>query len=212
MANYLVSHYKNKYRIRTEYNKSTNTFSRKLDGTFEDIDCYIDCYNNIQIFYYGKRLLECYVPSIIRGHNIIKAIKQDFGDNIIFDIEETDSEVLFKFHSKDMDKLEKYLKPKTSGASISPFSSKNLPKSDYTIPDEDLNIYKKVIENVPENQRITIAHMTKSFLQSLVTKKNTWEDIKADIALKCMDNKSYIHTIGQWANYIRYLEDNLCQI
>ena len=107
ISNYLVTHYKGSYRIKCEYDKSTNQFQRKLDGTFEDIDCYIDCYNNIRIFYYGKSILEVYIPSRIRGCNIIKAIENEFNDNIIFNVVETDSEVLFHFKTKHMDEEQK---------------------------------------------------------------------------------------------------------
>ena len=127
------------------------------------------------------------------------------ASNLIFHIEETDEEVLFRFHSKNIDKLEKYLKPKTNGADRSPFSIKNLPKSKYYISDEDLVAYKKVIENIPKNQLITIVHRTNDFLQSLVTKKNTWEMIKSDMALKGIKGKEYIHSIGKWKEYIEYL-------
>ncbi len=54
MANYLIKHYKGKYRVKCEYDKETKQFPRKLNGTFEDIDCYIDCYNNIRVFLLWK--------------------------------------------------------------------------------------------------------------------------------------------------------------
>ena len=185
IANYLISHYKGKYRIKCEYDKTLNQFPRKLDGTYEDIDCYIDCYNNIKIFYFGKSTLEAYIPSKGRGHNIIKAIEDELGKGIIYNKEENDSEVLFHFKAKDMHKLEKYLKPKTSGSNISPFSSKNLPKNKfYKIPDEDLINYKNIVENIEQNQIIVLSHITNSYLKTLVMKNNTWEDIKADMALK----------------------------
>ena len=210
MSNYLITHYKGTYRIKAPYDLSTNQFARKLDGTLEDIDCYIDCYNKIQIFSYGHGVLEAYIPSIGRGKNIIKAIKEELGENVIFDVVITDAEVLFKFNARNMTVLEKYLKPKTSGANISPFSTKNLPKQKYTIPDEDLNIYKNIIETIPQNQRITVAHTLNSFLKALATRKNTWEDIKNDMARKGLKGKEYIHCIGQWNNYIKYLKEELC--
>lgn len=211
IASYLTSHFKGKYRILVEPDKRTNQFPRKLNGTFEDIDCYITCQNNIRIFHYGGRILEAYIPSLQRGHNIIKAIKEEFqGEDIIFNIVETSSEVLFRFNGKDMERLEPFLKPKTNGASISPFSSRNLPKNkNYKIPDEDLSSYKKIIENIPKNHLIDIVHITNSFLQSLVTKKNTWEMIKADMALKGLKGKDYIHAIGEWNDYVLFLEKNL---
>ena len=37
--------------------------------------------------------MQVYIPSIIRGHNIIKYINENLGQDIIFDIEETDEEI-----------------------------------------------------------------------------------------------------------------------
>ena len=207
MANYLISHYKGKYRIKCEYDKTINQFPRKLDGTYEDIDCYIDCYNNIKIFYFGKSTLEAYIPSKGRGHNIVKLIEDDLGKEVIYNKEENDSEVLFHFKAKDMSKIEKYLRPKTSGSSISPFSSKNLPKNKlYKIPDEDLVYYRNIVEKIGRKQIIALSHITNSYLKFLITKTTTWEDIKADMALKGLSGKNYIHSIGKWKEYIKYLE------
>lgn len=172
---------------------------------------YIDCYNNGKIFHYGNRTLEFYIPSKQRGRNIIKMIKENLGEDIIFHMEENDSEVLFRFNTKYMDDLEPYLKPKTNGSSISPFSTKNLPKTVYIIPDEDLEMYKSAVENIPKNQIITIAHTTNSFLKSLATKKNTWDSIKSDMSLKGLRGKEYIHSIGKWDAYIKYLKKNLME-
>lgn len=210
IANYLLSHYKGQYRILVEYDKKSNQFPRKLDGTYEDIDCYITCANKVRIYSYGRGILEVYIPSIGRGRNILKAIKEDLGDDIAFNIVESDEEVLFHFNAKYMDKLEKYLKPKTSGASISPFSSKNLPRNkSYKISDEDLMPYKNLITNLPRNQLILVGKYTTSFLQSLVTKNNTWKDIKTDMSLKGLKGKEYIYSIGQWDKYIKYLRKEL---
>lgn len=210
ISNYLISHFKGKYRIKCEYDQRTNQFQRKLNDTYEDIDCYIDCYKNIKIFYYGKSILEAYIPSLGRGHNIVRMIKEDLGDNIIFNITENDAEVIFWFRASNMDKLEKYLKPKTSGANISPFSSRNLPKNkSYTIPDDELTLYKDIVDKLGKKRIIELTYVTNNFLKSLVTKKHTWEDIKADMALKCVSGKNYIHSIGKWDEYIKYLNENI---
>lgn len=132
------------------------------------------------------------------------------SSNIILNIEETDEELIFKYHSKHMEKLEKYLKPKTSGADISPFSSRNLPKNkSYKIPTEDLNIYKEVTKNLAQNELILLGRYTTNFIKSLCTKKNPMENIKADMALKGLKGKEYIHSIGAWDKYIKYLSANL---
>lgn len=210
MANYLISHYKGKYRIKCEYDKHKNQFPRKIDGTFEDGDCYIDCYKNIKVFHYGNKILEAYFPSLMRGKNIIKAIQEEYGNDVIFSIKETDSELFFRFHANDMDRLEKYLNPKTNGADISPFSSKNLPKNkEYKIPDEDFVEYKNIIEKIGQKRIIELTHMTSNYLKSLVTKKNTWKNIKADMSLKGLSGNRYIHSIGKWNDYISYLKNEL---
>ena len=208
-SNYLLTHYKGKYRLKTPIDINIKTFPREYTGEYADNDVYIDCYNNIQIFSYGHGILEAYIPSIGRGHNIIKAIQEEIGNDVIFNTYETDSEVLFQFKAKDMDKLEKYLKPKTSGAGISPFSSKNLPKTKYNIPDEDLVTYKNIIQKLGKNRIIELTHISNNYLQSLVCKKNTWEDIKADMALKGLKGKDYIHSIGKWNEYIKYIEKRI---
>lgn len=210
MANYLISHYKGKYRIKCEYDKHKNQFPRKIDGTFEDGDCYIDCYKNIKVFHYGNKILEAYFPSLMRGKNTMKAIQEEYGNDVIFSIKETDSELFFRFHANDMDRLEKYLKPKTNGADISPFSSKNLPKNkEYKIPDEDFVEYKNIIEKIGQKRIIELTHTTSNYLKSLVTKKNTWENIKADMSLKGLSGNRYIHSIGKWNDYISYLKNEL---
>ena len=146
----------------------------------------------------------------MRGHNIIKYIDKIFGQDIIFDIEETASEILFKFKAKHDKKIIPLLKPKTLGASISPFSSRNLPRNkDYRIPDEDLDMYKDIVSKIPRERILTLTHSTENFIKSLATKKNPIENIKADMALKCLRGKEYIHSIGKWNDYISYLKENL---
>ena len=145
--------------------------------------------------------------SIIDKELFAKELKNN--NNIIWNVVETDSELLFRFNAKDIERLELYLKPKTNGADISPFSSKNLPKTKYTIPDEDLVTYKNIVSKLPQNQLIALVHTTKDFIKSLATKKNTYDDIKADMALKGLKGKEYIHSIRKWSEYIEYLERNL---
>lgn len=187
----------------------TNTFPREYTGLYSENDIYIDCYKNVRIYHYGNRTLMAYIPSIGRGHNIIKLINEIESD-LIFDIEETSQEILFKFNYKHSDKIIPLLNPKTSGANISPFSSRNLPRNkDYRIPDEKFVSYKEIVSKIPRERMIDITHTTNNYLKSLTTKRNTWEDIKADMAKKCLKPKEYIHSIGKWNDYINYLRKEL---
>lgn len=145
---------------------------------------------------------------MIRGHNIIKTIQQS-DPSLIYDIEETDSEILFKFKYVNSDKVIPLLKPRTSGSQISPFSSKNLPKSNFKIPDDKLEAYKQIVSKISPEKLLTIGRMTNSFLQTLVTKKTPWENIKADMRLKCVKGKEYIYMIDKWDEYLKYLENEI---
>lgn len=208
-TSYLIDKFKGTYRIKVPYNQWTNDFTRKLNGNLEDIDCYIECSHGNKVFHYGRDILQVYIPSLGRGHNILKAIN-NINSSIIFNIEETDSEILFKFKYSDSDKIIPLLKPKTSGSNISPFSSKNLPRNkEFKIPDEDLNLYKEIVAKISQERILDITHSTNNFIKSLATKKNPIENIKADMKLKCLKGKEYIYSIGKWNDYIKFLEENL---
>lgn len=102
------------------------------------------------------------------------------------------------------------LKPRTNGANISPFSSKNLPRNnEYRLPDEALGEYKKIIQNVPQNKLLSINVIQNCFIKSLASKKHPLSEIKADMRLKGLRSKEYIHSIGKWDKYIKYLKENL---
>lgn len=196
--------------MKCEYDKITNQYPRKLDGSLEDIDVFIDCQHGNRVYSYGHGVLQAYIPSIIRGNNIIKYITENVGQDVIYDIEKTDSEVLFKFKSKYDSQIIPLLKPKINGASISPFSTKNLQKLNYTIPNESLEAYKQIVAKIPRERIIDITHSTNSFLKSLATKSMTYDDIKGDMIKHGLKSKEYIHSIGQWGKYIDFLRENLC--
>lgn len=208
-TSYLIDKFKGTYRIKVPYNQWTNDFTRKLNENLEDVDCYIDCQYGNKVFHYGKDILQAYIPSLGRGHNIIKVIN-NIDSSLIFDIEETDSEILFRFKYVNSDKIIPLLKPKTSGSNISPFSSKNLPKNkDFKIPDKELNLYKEIVAKIPSERILTLTHSTNSFIKSLATKNNPIENIKADMKLKGLKGKEYVYSIGKWDEYIKFLKENL---
>ena len=165
------------------------------------------------MFHYGGNKLQAYIPSVPRGRSIIKRLRDDYGEEIIFDIEETDEEIMFKFKSKDDTKVIPLLKPKTSGSAISPFSIKNLPSNKgYKIPDEELSVYKQIVQNIPKNRLLALSHRTNLYLKSLATKQNPWDKIRADMAIKGLKGKEYIHSIGRWDDYIHYLNKEVEKI
>lgn len=142
MANYLMK-YKGIYRILPELDQETHDFIRDENEAIEDADIYIACQYGNRITTYGhldgKKAvwLSAYIPSIGRGRNIVKALKEQ-GVNIE-QYEETDEEIQFIFLPKDIEVVAKIMKAKTSGASISPFSTKNLPKAkNVSLPTDEI--------------------------------------------------------------------------
>ena len=247
---YMIDKFKGKYKLKAPYDLVLNAFPRDLKGAFSDYDIFIDCMNNIQIYYYGKKKLEAIIPSVVRGHNIIKAIYSDFIEDIstsqyyeiisgtdknnnpttsikidfdalyrdselnkwITDIVETDEEIFFKFKADQMELFEKYFKPKTSAADRSPFSSKNLPKCTYIIPEEDMNMYKEVASKLDKNDVLKLGHWTNDYIKSLANKKNKIETIKEDMKRKCLKSKEYIHSIGRWTDYLKFLDKKIGEL
>lgn len=209
---YLIDKYKGKYKLLTPYDRKIVQFPRDLKGGFSDLDVYIKCQHNVTISYYGHSILEAYIPSIGRGNNIVKAINE-LDNNIITKLQKTDSEVIIQFKAKDMERLEPILKPLTSGANRSPFSNKNLPhNTSFKIPDEDLSDYKAIVVNLPkEKSMLLLSKITRDFISSLATKKNTIEDIKRNMAIKGLKGKEYIYSLGKdtWNKYLKTIKERI---
>lgn len=140
----------------------------------------------------------------------VELYKQDLTkDNIIFEIEETDSEVLFKFKYTDMDKLESILNPSTIACNRSPFSTKNLPKSDYKIPSEDLGIYSDTIKNIPKNELIKLVHISQEFMKKKAKTKKQITTLNAEKKKLGMKPKEFYYYKGWWDEYVKYVKENL---
>lgn len=174
--NHYLMKYKGTYRILAELDESTNDIPRNSNGEIATgyDDLYISCQYGNKIFTYGhdtngRMLLTAYIPSIGRGRNIKKAMDEKgiAYTNYI----ETDEEVEFRFKAKDIEPIARLLKAKTSGANISPFSSKNLPKSKVEIPTEEIQRYKEIIALVPKDDLLIIHKITTAFLESVLQKK-----------------------------------------
>ena len=55
----------------------TNDFARDDKGNLDTDDIYIKCQYGNQIYYYGRNDLVAYIPSLGRGHNILRSIALD---------------------------------------------------------------------------------------------------------------------------------------
>lgn len=212
MAGYLVRNYKSVYRILPVIDNATNDFCRDCNGKIDEDNVYIPCYYNSRIWHYGRSKLIAYIPSVQRGHNVIKALKKN-GVNV-FDCDESDEEVVFKFNASDMEQVASLMKPKTSGAKTSPFSSKNLPKAQVDIPENELARYKSLVSKLGSSGMSVIRTANKNFLDEVLAKKLRPKrtrkpfDYASDMKALCLsrDTKSYIYVKGLWEDYLKFLE------
>lgn len=232
------------YRVKADLDPDTNDFPRReygsLDPTFDDL--YIDCKNNIKIRHGVGNVLSCYIPSKSRGMNILRQIYQDNIDGnlpkekdiyldklcaklvekeILVSAEVLDGEVYFEFKTTMINYIAKLVGAKTSGASISPFSEKNLAKTEYKIPDEDMELYKEAIKDFPV-KTVEIKGVERTMVDGLIIKKLNKEfdniiiksqskkfDIDKDRKLKGLKNKEYIHSWGKetWLKYCEFMKN-----
>ena len=216
--------YKGTYRLLAEFDIETHDIPRDEDGNVMDgyNDIYIACQHGNKIYEYGHInntrpvWLVAYIPSIGRGRNIMKALKET-GIEIV-DHMETDEEVEFKFKASDIEVVAPLLKARTSGANISPFSSKNLPKAKVTIPSEELEKYKEITGVVPKEDMLFIHRVTVAFFVNVLEKKCKKTDRKFNYKsdMKKMqlarDTKGYIYAKGFWTDYLKYLEKEITKI
>lgn len=220
--------YKGIYRLMAHIDQNTNDFPRDERGNIDSDDVYIKCSYGNQIYHYGRSTLVAYIPSLGRGHNILLALGKELcggEDRIpydelyllleqqgkIWDIVENDKEIEFKFSAKDIELIAKYLKPQTGGANISPFSSRNLPKRKYDIDLTDLQEYREIINKIPKGNILIIKNLTSQFLNDILKKDKVYRrvDINADMKKKMLKGKEYIHYIGKWNDYIKFLKENI---
>lgn len=230
MSNYLFKKYKNIFRVKADFDLSTNDFPRdengNIDSSFDDF--YIPCASNGKIRHYGQNVLFYYCPSIGRFRNILKQIYTDKIESIdkfqttIFDYDlmykelldeqiltyicEYESEGEFRFKTDLMDYIASLVKPNTSGSSISPLSTKNLPNKKYNIPTEELNKYKDIIKVLEKNEMILLTRLIKQFDNTIQAKKGKTYDINAERKLSCLSGKEYIHSIGLFDAYLKFLQ------
>lgn len=241
MDKYLQQHYTGTYRVLPHLDLDTNEIPRDHNGDWDNsyADFYIKCAYGIEIRHGVGSEMICYIPTKQRGMNILKQIYTDKIDkvlpneetaenkkylenlcdklistNTLIDAEVLDYEVYFIFNTKIMDYIVGLVKPSTSGASISPFSVKNLPKVKYNIPQDDLEKYKESIKNFPTRKMERNGEHYDIVDGMIIKKANSDFDeiIKKKLKLKKLDKsgyktKEYIHSIGMWNEYCEFLRN-----
>ncbi len=136
-------------------------------------------------------------------------IKELLDKQILLYIEEYENEGEFRFKTDLMGYIAELVKAKTSGANISPFSIKNLPSIKYNIPEEDLIKYKEIIKVLEKKEMYSVAQWAKKFDKVIQSKKGKKYDINAERKRSCLSGKEYIHSIGLFDIYLKFLQEQV---
>ena len=128
-------------------------------------------------------------------------------------VKENAEEIEFHFHPKDLSYIATLLKASTYGADISPFSTRNLPKQKYEIPESDLEQYKQVVKDVPKDKFLIISRATSNYIFERMQKMKQYksEPIKKLMRKKMLKGKEFIHSEGQWSDFLKYLSKEMTE-
>lgn len=150
------------------------------------------------------------LPEYKTYEELYKALEDE---GTVRSIMENDKEIEFKFHARKLEYIASFLKPATAGSDISPFSTKNLPKCDYPIPEEDLAKYNAILDSMDNKDYLLVSRVTDAFLTNKLQKSKQYRtiDLKKDMKKKCLKTKEYIHSLGEWDKYIEYLKKEICK-
>ena len=218
MDNYLTTHYKGKYRVRAHYDKSTNVFVRDADGNLDDsfADFYLSGRSGIEIKHATGSDLACYIPKLKVGTGVLKSYYEkcigSYGNKSIEkivaelqaagymdDCDILSAEVFFIFPAKYLDDLAPIVKLKTAGASMSPFSTRNLPRAPYEIPKKDMDAYK---EAKGELNGLQISRIQDEFIREFFD-----EDVKSQMKLEMLKANQWFHKHGYWQDYLDAIKE-----
>lgn len=208
MSNYLYDKFFGKYRILVPIDRRTNDFPRNRRGEPDTDDFYIPCRKygkeSGQIYHYGQNLLGVLVKGLIRYRRLLKLCEEN--NIVISNLREGDDECSFTFSAKDFDFIAEFMGAVTQGKNIRPFSIKNLPKSMYEIPPENIKEYREILDSLENNDKLIVSQLTDEFIRKTFGKKSA-----VDIRLHKMSRqkREYIHMMGKWDNYIKFLKERL---
>lgn len=232
MSRYLTK-YVGTYRVLAEINQDTNDYPRTPEGLIDPLfdDLYIPCKGNAKIIHNKRDILMLYVQGLGGSYVVRKVAKTllnmendlEYTIQQLLDIlvekdvfsayEILDGESYFYFKADKLDTLAEIVEPKTSGCNISPFSSKNLPKSKYTIPEDDLAKYKSAMNKIVGLDEMSkmrkISNLTTDFDKEIRKAKGKKFDIVAEMRAVGLKRKEFIHSLGLWDKYTLFLESNI---
>lgn len=216
---YLTKKYRGKYRVKAHYDQQTKDFIRDDEGNLDPDfgDFYLSGRSGIEVKHGFGGELACYIPKLQLGNNVLKSyydsvignrgdksvdkIVSELRDSgYVNDVDILSTEIFFTFDAEHLDTLAPIIKLKTSGANISPFSTRNLPKKPYTIPDKDMDKYKEAKDGL---SGLEIARLNEEFIA-----ENFDSDFKTNLRKSMLKPIQYFHKEKIWDKYCNFIEEN----
>lgn len=229
MFRYLEKHYLGKYRVKARYDLDTLDFPRTETGGVEDEydEQYIPCkrgeirhtYRNTR----GKDILAWYCDNIRTGVAVYNELKEKFPD-VDWEIDEDlgigkddiycnlgrKKDVIIYFEASEIDKVASIVDASTRGASIRPYSIKNLPKMPYIIPEKELKDYIKITEKFKGENPLELAQIIRKANKEFALECDKDNKDKVPFVTKQYNSKlkfkEYVHSVGLWDKYLEFLK------
>ena len=198
-----------RYRVLAKYDLKTNDFPRNKSGEIEESfeDLYIPCTKgNGEIRHtYETDMLAFYTEKQTTAKSIVKQLQSRKScPEYIYDDHYSDEAMIY-FNAKDMDFFAKVFGAKTVGKNIPPFSRKNLPVLEYSIPKEDKKEYDDILSKLTGRDKNNFAKLIiDEFDPKIELYKGKKFNFKEDREKTNLDNLTYIHYVGLWDKFIRY--------
>ena len=204
------------YRVLPQLDLLTNNFPRTENGSIDPSyeDMFIACTKGEIRHTYNDNyeLVWCVFGKIGTGRNVERMIQSKYPklDHVY---EESGEDVLIWFHESDLKKIATLVKPKTAGAKIQPFSVKNFPSAAYKIPEADEAKYSALTKSLSKADKLKYGKLwPKEFDSEIIKKmgkKYKLDKIRDDSGLS---NKAFIHSIGLWEDYLKFVKKRIKQI
>lgn len=201
------------YRVLAEIDGETGGFP--VDDDFEDY--YIPCSRKcvIKHTYEGNDILALYFLETIntakKVASELKQLKVDFE----LDVSDNCLDAIILFNAKDIKKVAKVVKPKTSGKGIHPLSKRNISKgkntNSYKIPDEDLEKLNNKTTNLTKTEKLQLFRKINAEFIDELSKKDK-KDYKSLMKLDGLNARQFIHMNGYWDKYIKFVNKKLKSI
>ena len=197
------------YSVRAEVCQDTGDFPRDEDGkiidSFEDL--YIDCEKGKIKHTYEEGILAWYLlEKPITGRGVIKKLEEN---KIWFKDDSTEEDTLIYFKEEDLEKVDKFIRPRTKGKRTPPFKALNS-SAEYVIPAEDNQKLNDITSSLSGmDKMLFIGKTTRDFDAIIQKKKGSRYDISKQRKEASLRPKQFIHYLGMWDEYLDFVQGEM---